>query len=143
MASVRERNGRFTGLYRDADNQQKSAGTYGTKREALRAARAAERGIMPVKAEAAYPSKVRGKPTIASYAQEWFPAHPMSPHTRYVYEQVLRVHILPAIGMLVLSAVTTADIRRMFRALEGKGTSQALGKKIETVLSSMLQTAAE
>ncbi len=35
MASVRARNGRFTGLYRDASGAQKSAGTFGTYDEAL------------------------------------------------------------------------------------------------------------
>lgn len=143
MASVRERNGRFTGLYRDAGGSQRSAGTYDTKRQALSAAKKAEKGIMPVKDEPVYASKVRGKPTVASYSSQWFDGHPMAPHTRYVYEQMIRVHILPVLGMLALSAVTTADIRRMFRALEAKGTSHALLAKIKTVLSSMLQTAAE
>jgi hypothetical protein len=39
MASTRERNGRFIGLYRDADGKQKSAGTYDTKTAALKAGR--------------------------------------------------------------------------------------------------------
>ena len=43
----------------------------------------------------------------------------------------------------VLANVTTADIRRYFRTLEAQGTSQALGKKIKTVMSAMFQTAAE
>ena len=71
------------------------------------------------------------------------PAHPLSPHARYVYEQILRVHILVALGRRVLADVTTADIRGYFRQLETQGTSQALGKKIKTVMSAMFQTAAE
>lgn len=42
MASTREREGKFTGLYRDRAGHQRSAGTYTTKREALKAARHAE-----------------------------------------------------------------------------------------------------
>jgi hypothetical protein len=38
MASVRERNGRFTGLYDDASGKQKSAGTFVTEKEARQAA---------------------------------------------------------------------------------------------------------
>ena len=143
MASTRERNGRFIGLYRDGDGKQKSAGTYATKKEALRAARGAEAGVAPVKTEVAYPKKVRGKTTVASYAYEWLALHALSAHARYVYEQMLRKHIIPALGGLVLTDVTAADIRGYFRSLETAGTSQALGKKIKTVLSAMFQAAAE
>jgi hypothetical protein len=38
MASVRERNGRFTGLYRDAAGKQRSAGAFDSETEALKAA---------------------------------------------------------------------------------------------------------
>ena len=48
---------------------------------------------------------------------------------------MLRKHILPALGGRVLADVTAADIRAMFRSLEADGTSQALGKKIKTVMS--------
>jgi integrase len=147
MASVRERNGKrgktFMALYRDDSGRQKSAGSYGTRKEALKAGRLAEAGVMPVKAETAYASKIRGKATVAAYAREWFSIHPMSPHTRYVYDAVLRVHILPALGGRVMAEVTTADIRAYFRRLEARQTSASLGKKIKTVLSSMFQTAAE
>lgn len=143
MASVRVRGKKYMALYRGPDGRQKSAGSYPTKKEALRAGRLAEAGMPPVKTETVYASKVRGKATVASYSLEWFANHPMSAHTRYVYDQVLRVHILPALGGRVLSDITTADIRGMFRTLEAAGTSMALGKKVKTVLSSMLQTAAE
>lgn len=143
MASTRLRNGKYMGLYRDPDGKQKSAGSYSTKKEALKAARLAESGILPVKTENVYRVKVRGKITVAAYANEWLPNHPMSAHTSYVYDQMLRVHILPALGGRVLTDVTTADIRQFFRSLETKKTSLALGKKIKTVMSAMFQTAAE
>jgi hypothetical protein len=41
MASARERNGRWTGLYRDANGKQRSAGTYDTQEEALARAKVA------------------------------------------------------------------------------------------------------
>lgn len=139
MASVRERNGRFTGLYHDAEGRQRSAGAYSTRTEA----KAAERGTGPVKAEVAYAPNVRGKTTVASYAYEWFRSHPMSLHTQYVYGAILRVHILPALGGRAIADITTADIRTYFRSLEAQEMSAALGKKIKTVLSSMFQKAAE
>ena len=42
MASVRKRGSRYSGLYRDATGKQKSAGTFATEREALKAAEHAE-----------------------------------------------------------------------------------------------------
>jgi hypothetical protein len=42
--------------------------------------------------------KVRGKITVASYSRQWFGSHPMSPHTKCVYDAILRVHILPTLG---------------------------------------------
>ena len=89
------------------------------------------------------PSKIRGKVTVASYASEWLPNHPLSPNARYVYEQMIGKHIIPALGGRVLADVTAADIRAMFRAYEADNTSKALGAKIKTVLSAMFQTAAE
>lgn len=110
--------------------------------EALKAARLAEAGVVPVKTEAVYPARVRGKVTVASYAMEWLDSHPMAPHTRKSYTQALKKHIIPAVGGRVLADVTAADIRVLFRHMERDGASRDLLAKVKTVLSSMLQTAA-
>jgi integrase len=143
MASVRMRGKTWMGLYRDADGCQRSAGSHPTEKAALKAARLAEAGVMPVKTVEVYSKTVCGKITVAKYAAEWLPNHPIAPHTAYVYEQVMRKHIIPALGARALADITAADIRQWFRRLEAQGTSQALGKKIKTVMSAMMQTAAE
>lgn len=143
MASGRKRGKTWMGLYRDADGCQKSAGSFPTEKAALKAARLAEAGVPVIKSETVYNAKVRGKATVASYAYEWLPNHPLSAHARYVYEQVVRVHIVPALGMLVLANAGASDIKAYFRTLEAKGTSKALLAKIETVMSAMFQAAAE
>jgi integrase len=144
MASARDRDGRWIGLYRDGDGKQKSAGTYATKREALKAARVAEaHGFSLGKAVEVHSPKVRGKVTVAGYADEWLPSHPIAPHTRYVYDQMIRCHILTALGNRVLGDVTVADVRQLFRSMESHGASKALLAKVKTVLSAMFQTAAE
>jgi hypothetical protein len=48
MASVRPRGKRFMGIYRDADDNQKSAGTYDTYDEALARAQVAELDARPL-----------------------------------------------------------------------------------------------
>ena len=143
MASARERNGRFTALYRDTDGKQKSASTFATRKEALKAARLAEAGMYTVKTEAAYPIRVRGKVTVASYVSEWLPAHRLSPHAREKYGQIISRHVIPALGARVLADVTAADIRAYFRVLEGQNASGALLAKVKTVMSAMFQTACE
>jgi hypothetical protein len=70
MVSARRRRKKFMGLYRDAEGRQRSAGSFATKKEALKAATQAENGVEPVKTEVAYPVKARGKVTVASYAYE-------------------------------------------------------------------------
>jgi hypothetical protein len=67
MASTRSRNDRIIALYRDAQGRQKSAGTYDTKAEALKAAKHAEALANPPETTMIYPSEKRGKATIAGY----------------------------------------------------------------------------
>ena len=143
MASARKRGKVWMGLYRDADGRQRSAGSHPTEKAAKKAAERAEAGVPVVKSVEVYRTTVRGKTTVASYAYEWLPAHALSPHARYVYEQVLRVHILVALGSRVLADVGAADIKTYFRTLEAKDTSKALLAKIKTVMSAMFQAAAE
>lgn len=143
MASTRKRGTKYMGLYRDADGNQKSAGSYPTQKAAKAAAVLAEAGVMPVKTEAVYQLKVRGKATVASYARDWLPNHSISPATREVYGRTLEKHIIPAVGGRVLADVTAADIRVMFRGLEASGASRALLGKVKTVASALFQTAAD
>lgn len=134
---------RRLGQYRDGEGKQKSAGTFGTKREALKAARLGEAGHAPAKTQYPVAVKVRGKLTVAGCSDEWLPNHPLSPHAREVCTQVIRKHVIAALGARALADVTAADIRAWFRQLEAQGVSQALGNKVKTVTSAMMQTAAE
>jgi hypothetical protein len=71
MASTRERNGRFVGLYRNAEGKQRSAGTFGTEDEALARAKVAELDANPPAPEVVYPREIRGSVTVAAYAPGW------------------------------------------------------------------------
>lgn len=143
MAFTRERNGRHIALYRDSDGKQKSAGTYDTRRQALKAAKDAEAGMPPVKDEAVYLGTVRGKVTVAGYADQWLPGHSITPAAREVYDRTLRIHILPALGMRAIADIKASDIKSFFRSLEDRGTSHAMLAKSKTVLSALMQSAAE
>jgi hypothetical protein len=60
-ASARRRGKTWMGLYRDAEGRQRSAGSFATKKEALKAATVAEAGGFVTKVEAVMPSKIRGR----------------------------------------------------------------------------------
>lgn len=77
MASARQRDGRWTGLYCDHQGRQRSADTYDTKTAALKHARTAEaleasgQDARPAQTEMLPASSRRGKITVAGYAPTW------------------------------------------------------------------------
>jgi hypothetical protein len=82
MASARQRDGRWTGLYRDGQGRQRSAGTYDTKTSALKAARASEAleaagqdaKLVLSGPEMLHRTEKKSKLTVASYALDWLAA---------------------------------------------------------------------
>jgi hypothetical protein len=57
MASARKRGSKFTGLFRDADGKQQSAGSFGTYDEALARAQVTELDARPPKAVDVHPTQ--------------------------------------------------------------------------------------
>lgn len=143
MASTRERQGRFTGLYRDRDGHQRSAGTFGTKRAALKAARAAEAtGYATRKAQVAYPAERRGSLTVAGYGPQWLAGHRLEPTSRESYAAMLR-HVNTGLGTKTLRDLTSADVRAYFRDLEASGMAGGTVGHVMTVLREMCKTAVD
>jgi integrase len=139
VASARERNGRWTGLYRGQDGKQRSAGTYDTKKAAIAHAAAKEAGI-PAPVEV--PREVRAG-TVREYAETWVETHGIQAPTRQGYRGMLRKHVLPVIGDRALSRVTPEHMRGLFRSLEAKGMSGASLVKVHTICRAMFRTALE
>ena len=71
MASARLRGKKYTGLYRDASGAQRSAGSFDTEAEALKAARHAEAVANLLERIEVHPAARRGKITVAGYAWKW------------------------------------------------------------------------
>lgn len=140
MASTRERNGRFIGLYRDALGKQKSAGTYDTEEEALARATVAELDARPPDPGLVYPEARRGKPTVAGYAPGWLDGHRLEPTSRESYGCLLK-HIIRELGTITLADLDSAKCNRMFRDLERRGLSSASIAHVRTVLREMCRSA--
>ena len=140
MASTRPRNGRHTGLYRDAEGRQRSAGTFAKEKDALKAARLAEAGIPP----AIEVQKATNGKTLRDYAPGWLDAHSIEPRTREVYCSALRKNILPYLGDKQLGKITTKDVTLWLRKLEKRAnTSPWVVRQARTVLSALFRTAIE
>jgi hypothetical protein len=139
---------RYLALYRDGNGEQKSAGTFGTRKEARNAYARAKadvlRGVDPgAKSETVYPKVRNGRMTGAAFAARWVEEHPLSGHSRQTYESVLSYHIIPRFGGESLDSVSTHDVATWLRKFEAADEYMALVSKIKTVLSALFQSAAE
>lgn len=142
MASTREREGRYTGLYRDAEGHQRSAGTFKTKTQALRAARAAEALGYTHREQAAYPIERRGHVTVAGYGPTWLAGHRLEPTSRESYSAMLQ-HVNRGLGTKILRDLLPADVRTFFRELESSDMAGGTVGHVMTVLREMCKTAVD
>lgn len=148
MASARERNGRWTALYKDRAGSQRSAGTFDSKRAALRAAKASETlekaGVNAkaalAKPELVYRDAVRGKATVSAYARAWLEGLSLEPNTRATYQNSLR-HITGRIGGLTVAGVQPDDIRAIVRHLEKLRRKDSTIRHVLTVARLMFESA--
>jgi integrase len=150
MASARQRDGRWTGLYRDHEGHQRSAGTYGTKSAALKAARASE-AIEAAGADARrvlrepemlYSSEKKGKPTVAGYAPQWLSGHRLEPTSRATYQAQLK-HIVSGLGNITLASLSAQQVRAFIRHMEAGRLSSSTTGLIVTTLREMCKTAVD
>ena len=124
MASTRERNGRFTGLYRDAQGRQRSAGSFGDEKTALKAAEYAEAVANPPKPVTAYPKERRGKITVSAYVPTWLDNQVLEETSRETYQRTAD-RIVSHLGSMAREDVTPDDVRKMIRALKKSGLRDA------------------
>lgn len=139
MASVRNRGNRFTGLYRDAQGNQKSAGTFDDEDTAFDAAQYLEILAHPPASVAAHPGEKHGNVTVAGYAPGWLSEHAVEETTRYTYESALK-HIIDHLGDVALIELDAEKIRKFFRKIEKRLAASTAGN-IRAVLSEMCKTA--
>ncbi len=148
MASARQRDGRWTGLYRDRQGRQRSAGTFDGKTAALKHARAAEAveaagqdaKLVLAQPEMIYPSAKRGRITVAGYTDQWLAGHPLEPTSGATYATMLK-HIVRELGVVPLADLDAAKVRSFIRAVEATRLSSSTTGLIMTVLREMCETA--
>lgn len=124
MASTRERNGRFVGLFRDSAGKQRSAGSFATERDALKAAQHAEAVANPPRPTQVHAAVKRGRPTVAAHVPAWLDAQLIEETSRETYRRTA-ARIVRHLGGMERDDVGPDDIRRMLKALQKQGLADA------------------
>lgn len=115
--------------------------TFRTKREAERF----QAGEVTDRARGAWVDPRLGRVTLSDYGSRWLANRPdLRPRTRELYQGLLRLHIIPALGHLELGAVTTSVVRS-WRAgmLEAPRPGASTTEKCYRLLRAILNTAVQ
>lgn len=123
--------------------------TTGKRRQVSRAVRGIRKEAEAVLASliARYESGIdipRGKQTVAAFLARWLDVHARpntAPKTYRRYEQLLRLHVVPVIGGLMLSKLRPLHIQDIYRQVVEKGRSVRTALHCHRVLREALQHA--
>lgn len=143
MGWVRSRVGddgrrRYTACYRDARDRTRSAGTFGTKREAVAAAAQAE----VLLGQGRLGGADVGKLPFRRYVDEvWFPHHVLEPSTREGYRYTIDKHLMPFFGPMRTSAILPSHVREWVSDRVAAGVSPATIRHARIILSAIFTTA--
>ncbi len=129
---------RYTAYYIDTRQQERSAGTFPTRKEADQAWRMVEASYA-----AGRPNDPRrGRMTFGDYMEQtWFPNHVLEPSTRQSYHYVLAKHLLPWFGPMRMGEIMPAQVREWVTERVASGISPATIRHAKIVLSAIFTTA--
>lgn len=129
---------RYAALYKDARGQQRSAGSFSSRREADRAWQAVEATIA-----AGRPGDVRaGRMSFRRYVEDtWFPNHVLEPSTRESYSYCIKRHLMPTFGPMRMSGILPMHVRAWVTDLTSAGVSPATIRHNKIILSAIFTTA--
>ncbi|MHB8736951.1 MAG: tyrosine-type recombinase/integrase [Terriglobales bacterium] len=143
MGFVRERPGtnggvRYQALYDDVKGHRRSAGTFVTEAEAVRAWQRAE----DRQADGRSSDTRRTRQRFRRYVEDvWLPHHEMEARTRETYTYYLNKHILPVFGSMRINEIQPADVREWVSDLKAAGASPTVIRQCHTILSAVFTTA--
>jgi integrase len=106
---------RYTAYYLDVRGRERSAGSFGRKRDADTAWQNAEAAIRA--GRRGDPS--RGKRLFESYVlDEWLPHHQLEPGVRSEYARQIRKHLLPFFGPMKMRDIMPEQVRQWVTAMQ-------------------------
>jgi integrase len=142
MAWVVERQGargtRYRGGYRDPDGRLRSAGTFSTRRDALRAANREEQKVLA----GAWHDTTLGEVTFRDYVEgEWLPNKHVEASTRAAYISYLNKHFYPYFGHRKLNRISPSLVQDWVTEAKDAGLSPRSIRKYHVMLSSIFARA--
>ena len=131
---VVERNGRWTGYYRQG-GKRRSAGTWGTKVEAeYHAMQAGVSGVTE-------PS--RAVFTLSEYLEGWFKSADIMPITLKGYRSVLERFVMAELGDMKVTSISTRHVSDLLARLRAQGVGSATLAQVKASLGSALSRLVE
>jgi len=138
FGTVRKRpSGRWQAVYW-SEGGLHSAGTFTAKADALARLSTIEADFR----RGAWIDPSAGQVTIKKYADEWIAHRPdLAVRTRELYEDLLRLHILPSLGQTTIAGLTPSKVRGWNAQLAAEHPSTA--SKAYRLLSTMMRNAVD
>ncbi len=138
MAWVVERRGArgttYKGAYRDPDGRERSAGSYPSRREALRAANREEQKVFA----GSWQDATLGAVTFRDYVEkEWLPSKHLEATTRAAYVSNLNKHYYPFFGQRQLNKISPSLVQDWVTKAKNDGLAPRSIRKYHTFLSSI------
>jgi len=146
MGFSRKRTGRdgkprYTAYYVDIRGQERSAGTFGRKKDSDEAWKKSEVAISAGKR--GDPS--RGRQTFQTYVLEkWLPHHQLEPGVRGDYAGQIRRHLLPFFGPMQMRDIMPEQVREWVTRMQAQGVGPRTIQYCKTsILNAIFTTALE
>ncbi|ADD45002.1 integrase family protein [Stackebrandtia nassauensis DSM 44728] len=129
---------RYTAYYLDSRGDERSAGTFGKKKEADKAWQRAEGKV----SEGRGGQLIRGRQTFKTYVEEkWLPNLSVEQSTLEGYTYVLYAHIMDYFETSRMMDIYANNIREWIKTLKSNGMTAANIQHVKTQLSSILTSA--
>jgi integrase len=135
----RDGKAQYTAVYRDLRGAERSAGTYRTEREAIKAWHRAEGDLSSGRAG----DPKRGRLTLRQYAEtEWLPNHMVEATTRENYRYLLNRYVIPGLGHLRMVELLPFHVREWVGELQRDYAARPpTVREAKVVLDAILTTA--
>jgi integrase len=128
---------RYTAYYVDLKGQERSAGTFTTKKQADKEWQKAEARL----GEGRIRDPRRGRQRFRDYVDIWLPNHVMEATTRQNYTYYLGRRIVPEFGGMRMAEILPSHVREWVTKLQAEGVSPTTVKYCMAVLGAVFTTA--
>jgi integrase len=128
----------FTGVYEGPDGTRRSAGTFSSRRAALRAAQREEHAVR----EGRWWDRSLGDITFESYVENsWLPSKYLEDTTRAAYRSYLDRHFLPFFGSRPMARILPSLVQEWVTKATAEGLSPRSVRKYHVMLHSIFERA--